>query len=321
MRRALPSTIALSAFEAAGRLGSFSAAADELFVTQGAISRQIRGLEEYLGTKLFTRLTRRVELTAAGEMYLREIQVALDHVERATVNFKTRQNRHSILKISVLPSVASFWLMSRLDNFTKQNPHIETRILTSIQPVDLQANEADVAIRVGALPGKSYDARQPRIDLDMVTNWRGVIAELLFDDVLVPVVSPKLIDPLHPVNEPADLLHYPLIHTASRAHAWRDWLGIYGLHEPPRAERSEYGHFFMAIEAARKAQGVALVPNILLANFNSEELIAPISVSTPSAGSYYLLMLGERAKEAQCEAFCAWLKEQAAEVQPVGVSA
>ena len=315
MRRALPSMIALSAFEAAGRLGSFSMAADELHVTQGAISRQIRALEEYLDTKLFVRLTRRVELTSAGQMYLREIQFALDHVERATVNFRTRQSQHSILTISVLPSVASFWLMSRLDNFTKQYPHIETRILTSIQAVDLQANEADVAIRVGALPGKSYEARQPRIDLDMVTSWRGVQAELLFDDVLVPVLAPQLVDPAHPLNEPKDLLHYPLIHTASRTHAWRDWLGIYGLQERPSMERAEYGHFFMAIEAARKGQGIALVPSILLAGLNEMELFAPIRSKTPSAGEYYLLMLGDRTQEPQCAAFCTWIKEQAGEVQ------
>ncbi len=321
MRRVLPSMIALSAFEAAGRLGSFSAAAEELFVTQGAISRQIRGLEEYLGTKLFIRLTRRVELTPAGEMYLREIQQALDHVERATVNFKTRESRHSILTISVLPSVASFWLMSRLDSFTQQNPSIETRILTSIRAVDLQSNEADVAIRVGALPGKIYDARQPRIDLDMVSNWRGVNAEPLFDDVLVPVVSPQLLSSSGPVNEPADLLRLPLIHTASRAHAWRDWLGIYGLHESPGKERIEYGHFFMAIEAARKGQGVALVPSILLSRFSPEELLMPLRSDTPSAGSYYLLMLADRAREPQCAAFCSWIKEQAAQVQTTGVAA
>jgi len=221
----------------------------------------------------------------------------------------------------VLPSVASFWLMSRLDSFTQQNPSIETRILTSIRAVDLQSNEADVAIRVGALPGKIYDARQPRIDLDMVSNWRGVNAEPLFDDVLVPVVSPQLLDAFGPVNEPADLLRLPLIHTASRTHAWRDWLGIYGLHESPGKERIEYGHFFMAIEAARKGQGVALVPSILLSRFSPEELVTPLRSDTPSAGSYYLLMLADRAREPQCAAFCSWIKEQAAQVQTAGIEA
>lgn len=315
MRRALPSMIALSAFEAAGRLTSFSGAATELNVTQGAISRQIRGLEEYLDTPLFVRLTRRVELTQAGQMYLREIQSALEHVERATVKFKKQESTHAILTISVLPSVASFWLMPRLMSFTQQFPHIETRVLTSIRAVDLHSNEADVAIRVGPFPGKNYEPKQPRIDLDMVKSWRGIHAERLFDDILVPIISPKLIDPARPVNAARDLLQYPLIHTASRARAWEDWLGIYGLAEPTPKAKIEYGHFFMAIEAARKAQGVALVPNILLADFNPLELVTPFHSDTPSAGAYYLLMRKDRAQDAQCAAFCSWIQEQATEAR------
>lgn len=315
MRRALPSMIALSAFEAAGRLASFSAASLELNVTQGAISRQIRGLEEYLGMELFVRLTRRVELTPAGQMYLKEIQFALDHVERATIKLSTQQSKRSMLTISVLPSVASFWLMPRLMSFTQQYPHIETRVLTSIRAVDLQSNEADVAIRVGPLPGKSYEPRQPQIDLDMVTNWRGVHAEPLFDDVLIPVLSPKLLDSAHPVSTPKDLLHYPLIHTASRSCAWPNWLEIYGLDSPVDEKKIEYGHFFMSIEAARKAQGVALVPSILLSDANPAELFTPFQSTTPSAGAYYLLMLSDRAQEPQCAAFCSWIQEQAVNVQ------
>lgn len=313
MRRALPSMIALSAFEAAGRLASFSSAAQELNVTQGAISRQIRGLEDYLGVKLFTRLTRRVELTEAGEMYLREIQSALEHVEQATTHFKVRQQQHTILNISVLPSVATFWLMSRLVNFSQQYPHIETRVLTSIRPVNLQANEADVAIRVGPLPGKSYDASQPRIDLEMVTSWRGVHAEQLFDDILTPILSPELLDPRRPIQTPADLLNYPLIHTASRARAWSDWLALHDLKEPPATEKIEYGHFFMALEAARNGQGIALLPSVLLKGFSERELMRPLPSKAPSAGAYHLLVRTDRLHEPQCAAFFEWVKKQAAD--------
>jgi len=311
MRRALPSVTALSAFEAAGRLESFSQAASELNVTQGAISRQIRALEEYLGIKLFVRLTRRVELTDTGRSYLREIQFALDHVEQATKRLRMPESRRSVLTISVLPSVASFWLMPRLIYFTQRHPTIETRLITSIEPVDLHSHDVDIAIRVGPLPGRHYGALDPSIDLEMTSNWRGVHAEAFYPDILVPVLSPDLIDPQRPLQAPRDLLRYPLIHTATRTNAWPDWLQAHGVEERWSGEKLEYGHFFMAIEAARKGKGIAIVPSILMVDAKLPDLIMPFPPDIPSAGEYYLLMLAERLDDPPCAALRAWIHEQA----------
>jgi LysR family transcriptional regulator, glycine cleavage system transcriptional activator len=309
MRRTLPPLNALRAFDAAGRLLSFSKAAQELHVTQGAISRHIRELEKQLGAKLFVRLTRRIELTDVGQTYLQEVQDALHQIERATVGIRARRE-HRVLTISVLPSVASYWLMPRLAAFTRAHPSIETRILTSIEPVDLVGHEADVAIRVGPLPGKAYGREQPRIDLNMVTDWRGVHADYLFPDILLPVCSAALIG-RQPLKHPEDLQRYPLIHTATRQHAWEDWLVANGVSQPTITNAGFYGHFFMSIQAAREAQGIAIVPHLLFLGSGTDGLVIPFRIATPSAGSYNLLTLESRLEEREIRLFRSWLMEQA----------
>lgn len=258
MSRSLPSLTALRVFEAAGRLQSFSNAAIELNVTQGAVSRQIRALEDELAVKLFARLTRRVQLTDTGRKYLSDVQAALGHIEQATLRVRARDTR-TILTISVLPSLGSFWLMPRLAGFAQSYPDIGTRIISSIRPVDLHSREADVALRVGALPGRLYSPVMPRIDLAMTVDWRGVLAEELAPDVLVPVYSSTLV-PHGPLPQnPKELCNLPLMHTASRPHAWPDWIRSQGLPALLAPGEIEYGHFFMSMQAAREGRGVAKI--------------------------------------------------------------
>jgi LysR family glycine cleavage system transcriptional activator len=307
MSRSYPSLIAIRVFEVAGRLQSFSNAALELNVTQGAVSRQIRALEDELDVKLFTRLTRKVELTEAGRNYLAEVQGALDRIRQATARIRTREVRE-IVTISVLPSIGSYWLMPRLAEFTQRHPDIETRIISSIEPADLHSRQADVAIRVGALPGRRYDPLMPRVDLRMETDWHGVQADELAPDVLVPVYSPALAadKPQHPRL----IRDLPLIHTTSRPHAWPDWARALGLPEVTGPRELEYGHFFMSLEAARKGQGVALVPDVLLSESNLHGLVTAPGARVRSAGDYYLLSLSERSEERAISLFREWVQEQ-----------
>ncbi len=309
MSLSLPSLTALRVFEVAGRLQSFSNAALELNVTQGAVSRQIRGLENELDVKLFTRLTRRVALTEIGRAYLTEVQAALGHIQQATLSLRARDTR-TTLTISVLPSVGSFWLMPRLARFTQRHPDIETRIISSIRPVDLHSREADVAIRVGALPGRNYSPGMARVDLTMVPDWRGVLAEELMPDILVPIFSHAPGESMPVFNEPADVRKLPLIHTASRPHAWPDWIAAHGLPELPAARDIEYGHFFMSLEAAREGRGIAIIPDILLSDTNLRGFTALTQFKVRSAGEYYLLMLTERSKEREIHLFRQWMQEQ-----------
>jgi LysR family glycine cleavage system transcriptional activator len=313
--RSSPPALALRAFEAAARNLSFTAAAVELHLTQGAISRQIRILEEFLGRKLFYRFIRRVELTPVGHDYYLEIQQALADIERATQRAIGSQGR-ATLTLSVMPTLAASWLMPRLGGFVESHPDVDIRLITSIEPVNFQSTEIDVAVRVGRLPGSTYRPEQPRIDLEMVTTWRGVVAEYLLPDVLVPVMSRTLLAQGPPIAAPADLLAYPLLHTASRKHAWGDWLAAHGVALPGGGEGLDFGHFFMGLRAAQSGKGIAIVPSILVSDSDSDgDLVCPLPADVESAGSYYVLTREARSKEAFVSALRAWLMAEASQVR------
>lgn len=308
-KRPVPPLPALRGFEAAARRLSFTKAADELGVTQGAVSRQVRLLEEHLDTPLFRRFTRRIELTDAGEELY---SVVSDLFERLT-NVTTRIQRRTVvdfLTVSVLPTVASAWLMPRLHLFTERFPSIEVRLHTSIDPVTFGTNGPDVAIRVGRIPGRHYDRRQPRIDLEMAENWRGLHIDLLFPDKLVAVCRPELLDGRHSLT-PAEIATLPLIHTTSRRFAWPDWLRAHGASPPNDNEpRLELGHFFMSVQAARQGRGVALVPDIVAQNeIDAGTLVMPFHSAIESAGHYCLLVPDGDLEKTKIVDFRRWLLE------------
>jgi len=306
----LPPLLALRAFEASTRHLSFTKAGEELHLTQGAISRQIRLLESFLGQKLFVRLTRKIEMTPAGLEYFRSIQQALDIISAATR--RTIRDTHRVVTLDVLPTLATCWLMPRLAQFTESHRDIEVRLISSIDPVNLHGEKVDVAIRVGKVPGQRYDRRAPRIDLDMTENWKKVYVEPLFADILVPVVSRHLLDAVGPIDQPSDLLQYRLINTASRRHAWPDWLALHGLRVPDDDTPLDFGHFFITLQAVRDGKGVALVPKVVLENYEwRDELVVPLPVEVPSAGAYHLLTREGAQEDEAIRQLCDWLIDEA----------
>lgn len=307
----MPPAVALRAFEAAARNSSFTIAAGELFLTQGAVSRQIRILEDFIGKKLFERFTRRVELTAVGKEYYLDIQRALLDIERATGKAMGSAGR-AILTVSVLPTMGASWLMPKLARFVERNPEIDIRLLTSIDPVNLQSGDVDAAIRVGCLPGTAYGRAHPRIELDMVTSWKGVRADYLLPDRLTPVMSRQLQAKGAPIAQPADLLHYPLIHTASRKYAWGDWLGAHGVTLQDSEHALDFGHFFMGLKAAADNRGIAIVPSIVLQEALAvNDLVCPLPADVRSAGNYYLLMRDSSMLGSPSGKFREWLIDEA----------
>lgn len=289
MKRTLPPLLALRAFEAAARSMSFTIAAQELNVTQGAISRQVRALEDYLQRKLFIRLTRKIELTKEGNAYYQAIGKIFAGIEEATVAAKKRRAR-TVLTISVLPTLATFWLTPRLSSFWQSNKDIEVRITSSTEPVNFNVEQIDMAIKVGSLPGKRYNPKQPRIGGEMVLDWRDVQADLMFPNILTAVCSKHLIDGRQPPTSLADLVNYPLIHALTQRHAWQDWLIAHDVDFDPLKNAIYCGQYYGALQAAKNGEGIALVPSILVESFDlSDVLIRPFATKLASAGEYYLL--------------------------------
>lgn len=314
-RRNLPPLPAIRSFEAAARHRSFTLAAEELNVTQGAVSLQVRKLEEFLGRKLFTRLTRRVLLTDDGMEYYAVCRTILEDLEQATERLLARDGRNT-LTINTIPTVSVLWLMPRLADFASLHPHVEVRVVSDIRPIDLHRDGIDAAIRVGPLPGRRYAPEQPGIDLTLVNRWDGIQADYLFDDILVPVLSRKLWQEVGPLDTPADLLRLPLIHTASRPHAWRDWLRAQGVTLPPGPTALDCGHFYISMRAAQEGKGVALIPEILLKDYPGiQDLVMPFEGRhrVASAGEYYLLSREASLQSPAVQQFRAWMLETAHE--------
>lgn len=310
-RRHLPPLVAVRAFEAAARHLSFSLAAQELNVTQSAISRQIRLLEEFLGYRLFERLTRSVALTSEGAHFFSAAEQSLEILEAATRRGRGTRANHT-LKLSITQSLAVAYLLPRLPSFTSARPDIEVRVLTSTVPADFERDDIDAAIRLGPLPGKRYLRHQPRIPHELVRSWHGVTAFQLWDEVFTPVLSRKLLEQGRTLDTAADLCQFTLLSVAPRPTAWSDWFRSRGETIPRQVTTSEFGHFFMSLDAARAGRGVALIPTLFLRDLDaSSDLWCPFESKVPSAGEYYLLCREDAAARDPVEAFAHWLQADA----------
>jgi LysR family glycine cleavage system transcriptional activator len=208
MSRRLPPLTALRSFEAAARHGSFARAADELAVTQAAISHQVRELEDWLGVPLFTRLHRGVRLSDAGERYLASLTSAFDEMAQATAAMLD-DSAAATLTVSAEPAFAARWLLPRLAGFRQRHPDIELDLDPDSSLVDFRSEAVDVAVRYG--PGE----------------WPELEKEHLVDIVAFPVCSPALVAGEHPLRAPADLAHHALLHDDT-TDGWREWLAIAG---------------------------------------------------------------------------------------------
>ncbi len=315
MTRRLPPLLATRYFEAAARHLSFTLAAQELYVTQGAISLQIRKLEEFLGTPLFIRHARTIELTHQGEQYYEACRILLEGLEKATSNL-TNPAHHETLTVSTIPTIGTLWLMPRLASFASAHPDIEVHVVSDIRPVDMQSHNIDVALRVGKLPGQRYPSHFPTVNLVMLQSWAGIEADLLFHDVMVPIASKQWYATQPPIEQIADFKTASLVHTASRPHAWRDWLKAYGVTYAPAGDEPEYGHFYIALGAAQDHKGIALIPDVLLQGYpgrNEFEVLMPEVQRVPSAGDYYLLTNTSSRKHSAIQKFREWILEQASQ--------
>lgn len=295
MRRKIPGTELLVAFETAARHQSFTQAAEELSLTQSAVCRQISALEDYLGVQLFNRIKKRVTLSEAGQIYARQVRENLRRVEHDTLSLMAHRGAGGVLELAVIPTFATCWLIPRLRHFHAAHPGITLDLTTRAEPFMFTDTPFDAAIHYG----------------DPV--WPGALSEFLFGEDMVPVCSPALLNGRTQI-EPEELEQLPLLHQSARPDAWRDWFEVAGLSNVNAMGGSRYELFAMLVEAAKAELGVTLVPRFfVLKELASGELVTPCPQVLHSQRSYYLVYPENKVGSASLQVFRQWLRDQAAE--------
>lgn len=289
----LPPLAALRAFESAARHLSFTRAADELHVTQTAISHQIRGLEERLGVRLFRRLPRGLVLTEEAQRYLPAVRDAFARLEVATAELLAGRTSGA-LTASVLPSFAAKWLVPRLGRFRTAHPDIDLRISTSQHLVDFAREDVEVGIRMGR------------------GQYPGLRVDRLFGETLIPVCSPALLEGEHPLRQPEDLRHHVLLHDDDYT-GWQLWLQLAGVEDVDARRGPIFSDSALVVQAAAEGQGVTLARTALAAwDIAAGRLIRPFDVSMPHDLAYYLVCPESSAERPRIAAVRAWLLAEAA---------
>ena len=287
-RRLFPSISMLMAFDSAARTGSFSAAARELNLTQGAVSRQIRALENQLDVTLFKRVGKTVQLTEMGNVYEQEIHTALQTIRNASLNAMTSP-LSGILNLGVLPTFGTRWLMPRFPSFLEQHPDIIVNFVAKLSPFDFQSENLHSAIHYG----------EP--------DWPNTTSTFLIGEKAVPVCSPDFLE-LHPINNANDISTVPLLYLSSRPTAWQDWFALNN-RSLPQNHGMLFEQFSIVIQAAVAGIGAALLPIFLIqSELDRGELVIIQDVPLQSGSSaYYLVTPLDKSEYAPVVAFRNWL--------------
>ena len=292
MRRKIPSTAALISFEAAARHESFTKAALELSLTQGAICRQIASLEEFLSVELFRRSRRGVKLTEAGLSYSRRVATQLDAVERDTLSVMGQKGAN-VIELAVVPTFGTQWLLPRLKDFQEQHPEVTVNLTNRTRPFLFADTDFDAAIYFG-------DA-----------DWSGTESHRLMGENPMPVCSPALRGPFMQLSaeQIADL---PLLQQTTRPYAWRQWFNSQNLNVPRDMTGPRYELFSMLAQAAMHDMGIALIPPFLIQRELAEKrLVIANPQALSSIKAYYLMIPDRKVESASLRAFRDWLIHQA----------
>lgn len=291
MPRRLPPLNAIRAFEAAARSESFTRAAQELRVTQAAISQQVKALEVTLGVKLFTRDRKRLVITGAGCEYLSVIRDALDCIAVGTDRLLQRRSSN-LLTVSTSPDFAAKWLVHRLARFAAAFPEIDLRISSTTQHVDLVRDRVDVAIRHGEGP------------------WVGLDSMRLCPERLFPVCSPKLVAGRNRIKQASDLLKFPLLRLEGWS-TWAEWFEAAGV-STPAVRGPVLNQASMLIDAAIDGQGIALARTTLAVwDLLNGRLVIPVDVSLRLPKSYWIVCPTVVVHEPKVTTFRDWMLAEA----------
>ena len=294
-RTLMPSLQELTAFEAVGRHASFTKAADELALTQSAVSKQIRQLEDTLGVFLFNRVKGRVVLTTLGAQYISSARRILQDYESATHAVIASGGSESTLKIAVLPTFASRWLIPRLPPFLANHPAVTINVTTEPSPFDFAEKAVDIAIHYGT------------------PNWAQAEATYLCDETIIAVTSPAYARARR-LKKAVDLEKATLLQQAARPNLWQQWFAMSGFDHPHPFRGPIFDQFSMTSQAAVAGMGVALVPKFVVeAELREGQLQKLNEPSLRGFGGYYAVVPLRMQRDPLVAAFVDWLVNVAQE--------
>jgi len=293
LKRRLPPLNPLRAFEAAARHMSFTRAAAEMNVTQGAISRQVRALEDFLGFELFERTPKGVEVTENGRIYVNALTEAFEQIARATDEIVTART-HTVLTIRGYTTFLVRWLMPLLPEFQVKYPNIEVRLVSGSDTVNFERDNIDIGIRYG------------------LGRWKGLESDLLFFDALLPVCSPKLLDATK-LQHPRDLARATLLHLNLRRDDWPDWLAAAGQENLEPANSLYLEDLGIVYQCAVAGLGVAIGQLAYVRDdLMSSRLVAPFDLVLTRPKGYFLVCPKDRIDVTKIMTFRNWLRERVA---------
>lgn len=297
-RRHLPPIPALMALEAVDRLGTASAAAEELSLTQGAISRALQGLEAQLGVPLLIRERQRLALTPAARDYVAEVRRALHTLASASLTLRANPTGGS-LNLAILPAFGMHWLAPRLPRFTEAHPEVTLNLATRLRPFDFAGSGFDAAIHYG---------RQ---------DWPGTASLKLMDEALIAVAAPSLVP--QPLEKAEDILRHPLLQMESRTGDWGRWLSHHGA-GGQRPGGMLFDQFATMAQGAVHGLGIALLPTFLIPRELAEGRLIPVfGGKVPALGSYSLVWPNDQPERGPLTSFRLWLaKEVHSQINPPG---
>lgn len=298
MTRRLPSLKALRAFESLSRHLTLTKSAEELHVTPAAVNQLIRSLEADLGFDLFRRGNRQYTLTEAAQAGIADLRDGFSRITHA-VDRMCQSASHAQVTISVVPSLASIWLVPRLERFRREQPDLDVLIEISSELTDFTRSTVDMAIRYGS------------------GQYPGLHVVELFHEEFFPVCSPELAKGEVPLRSPADLRHHTLLHVDwtpadGQWPNWQDWLDASGTAEVDVTHGPRFSHQHLAYQAALHAQGIALGSTALVSDdLAAGRLVKPFKTTIPASFGYYIVCPKDRAEEWAISAFRDWLLEEA----------
>jgi LysR family transcriptional regulator, glycine cleavage system transcriptional activator len=296
MKRRLPSLNALKAFEASARHESFTKAAEELYVTQGAVSQQVKALEEDLGVRLFRRERQRLVITEGGRFYLEVVRDAFDRLGSGTERLLQRQ-QSGVLTVTTSPNFAAKWLVNRLGRFSEAHPEIDLRVSASMQHVDFSREDIDLGIRHGD------------------GNWPGLHVTRLCTEELFPVCSPKLLAGRSAPRVAHDMQRLTLLHTNSHDD-WARWLDKVGVEGVDFRRGIVFNQASMTIDAAVDGQGIALARTALVAtDLISGRLVRPFREALEAPFAFWIVCPKASAELPKISTFRKWLLSEAEQDQ------